>query len=152
MKNLGIVKSFMAFFNLEEEGKVLSFYGKVEKAIEKEIKVTEFNYEHDKFRIEGEISDLKDQLEDAKDEFEQSFIDVDMNDIQTKQQQENAVDSYLYNIKDKESKVKRIEALLADKKTELKELTSNKKENLDKLNSRLSKLSEGIDVSDIVQQ
>ena len=49
MKNLGIVKSFMALFNLEEEGKVISFYQKVEKALLKEQKVVEFNYEQDKF-------------------------------------------------------------------------------------------------------
>ena len=78
MKNLGIVQSFMALFNLEEEGKVISFYQKVEKALLKEQKVVEFNYEQDKFKLENRISTLEDSIEeithDTHIELSKNFI------------------------------------------------------------------------------
>lgn len=152
MKKLGIVQSFMAIFNLEEEGKVLSFFQKVEKSLLKEQKVVEFNYEQDKFQLENKISTLEDSLEDAKEEFENSFINLSMDDITTKGSQENYVDTYLENIRNKELALKKITDKLTDAKTELKDLESNKKEKLATLKTRLDKLNEGINISDIVEK
>lgn len=152
MKKLGIVQSFMAIFNLEEEGKVLSFFQKVEKSLLKEQKVVEFNYEQDKFQLENKISTLEDSLEDAQEEFENSFINLSIDDITTKGSQENYVDTYLENIRSKELTLKKITDRLADAKTELKDLESNKKEKLATLKTRLDKLNEGINISDIVEK
>lgn len=152
MKNLGIVQSFMALFNLEEEGKVISFYQKVEKALLKEQKVVEFNYEQDKFVLENEISNLEDSIEDAKEEFENSFVRLTIEDINTKSSQEDYVDKYLAYIRNKELDLKRLTDELADAKTKLKDLLSTRDEKLATLQTRLDKLNEGIDVKSIVKK
>lgn len=152
MKNLGIVQSFMALFNLEEEGKVISFYQKVEKALLKEQKVVEFNYEQDKFVLENQISNLEDSIEDAKEEFENSFVRLSIEDINTKSSQEDYVDKYLEYIRNKELDLKRLTDELADAKTKLKDLLSDRDEKLATLQTRLDKLNEGIDVKSVVKQ
>jgi len=152
MKKLGIVKSFIAFFNLEEEGKVLSFFNKVEKSILKEMKVVEFNFEQEKFKLENKISTLKDRLEDIQEEFEQSFLDINMNNIETKQGQEDYVDTYLSNIRNKEVILEKVKEELADTKTALKDIISNRKNTMDKLNNRLKTLNDGVDTSNIIKK
>jgi len=152
MKNLGIVQSFMALFNLEEEGKVISFYQKVEKALLKEQKVVEFNYEQDKFVLENQISNLEDSIEDAKEEFENSFVRLSIEDINTKSSQEDYVDKYLGYIRNKELDLKRVTDELADTKTKLKDLLSNRDEKLAILQTRLDKLNKGIDVKSVVKK
>ncbi len=152
MKNLGIVQSFMALFNLEEEGKVISFYQKVEKALLKEQKVVEFNYEQDKFVLENQISNLEDSIEDAKEEFENSFVRLSIEDINTKSSQEDYVDKYLGYIRNKELDLKRATEKLADAKTKLKDLLSNRDEKLATLQTRLDKLNDGIDIKSVVKK
>jgi len=152
MKKLGIVKSFIAFFNLEEEGKVLSFFNKVEKSILKEMKVVEFNFEQEKFKLENKISTLKDRLEDIQEEFEQSFLDINMDNIETKQGQEDYVDTYLSNIRNKEVILEKVKEELADTKTALKDIISNRKNTMDKLNNRLKTLNDGVDTSNIIKK
>lgn len=152
MKNLGIVQSFMALFNLEEEGKVISFYQKVEKALLKEQKVVEFNYEQDKFVLENKISTLEDSIEDAKEEFENSFVNVSIENINTKSSQEDYVDTYLQGIRRKELDLKTLTDSLADAKTKLKNLLSEKDEKLTVLKNRLDKLNDGIDVAAVAKK
>ena len=152
MKNLGIVQSFMALFNLEEEGKVISFYQKVEKALLKEQKVVEFNYEQEKFILENQISNLEDSIEDAKEEFENSFVRITIEDINTKSSQEDYVDKYLGYIRNKELDLKRLTDELADAKTNLKDLLSNRDEKLATLQTRLDKLNDGIDIKSVAKK
>lgn len=101
---------------------------------------------------ENKISTLEDSLEDATEEFENSFINLSIDDITTKGSQEGYVDTYLDNIRSKEVTLKKLTDRLADAKTELKDLQANKKEKLGILQTRLDKLNEGIDISDVIEK
>ena len=119
-----IVRSICALLNLGEEGKLESFLDKVVKQLKKEITVVKKNQETATFQHEQILEELNDKLVDAQDALADSYLNVNVDSIQTKEQQNSYIDIYLNNIDAKKAAVLAIEAKIEqvieayDKKSE----------------------------------
>lgn len=104
-----IVRSICALLNLGEEGKLESFLDKVVKQLKKEITVVKKNQETATFQHEQTLEDLNDKLVDAQDALTDSYLNVNVDAIQTKEQQNAYIDTYLNNVDRKKAAVIAIE-------------------------------------------
>jgi hypothetical protein len=104
-----IVRSICALLNLGEEGKLESFLDKVVKQLKKEITVVKKNQETATFQHEQALEDLNDKLVDAQDALTDSYLNVNVDAIQTKEQQNAYIDTYLNNVDRKKAAVIAIE-------------------------------------------
>lgn len=104
-----IVRSICALLNLGEEGKLESFLDKVVKQLKKEITVVKKNQETAAFLHEQTLEELNDKLVDAQDALRDSYLSVNVEAIQTKEQQNSYVDTYLNKIDAKKANVTAIE-------------------------------------------
>lgn len=104
-----IVRSICALLNLGEEGKLESFLDKVIKQLKKEITVVKKNQETATFQHEQTLEDLNDKLVDAQDALTDSYLNVNVDAIQTKEQQNAYIDTYLNNVDRKKAAVIAIE-------------------------------------------
>lgn len=109
-----IVRSICALLNLGEEGKLESFLDKVVKQLKKEITVVKKNQETATFQHEQILEELNDKLVDAQDALADSYLNVNVDSIQTKEQQNSYIDIYLNNIDKKKAAVLAIESKIAD--------------------------------------
>lgn len=109
-----IVRSICALLNLGEEGKLESFLDKVVKQLKKEITVVKKNQETVTFQHEQILEELNDKLVDAQDALADSYLNVNVDSIQTKEQQNSYIDTYLNNIDKKKAAVLAIESKIAD--------------------------------------
>jgi ClpP class serine protease len=105
-----IVRSICALLNLGEEGKLESFLDKVVKQLKKEITVVKKNQDTAVFLHEQALEELNDKLVDAQDALRDSYLSVNVDAIQTKEQQNSYVDTYLNKIDAKKANVTAIEA------------------------------------------
>jgi hypothetical protein len=109
-----IVRSICALLNLGEEGKLESFLDKVIKQLKKEITVVKKNQETTAFLHEQTLEELNDKLVDAQDALKESYLSVNIDAIQTKEQQNSYIDTYLNNVDKKKAAVLAIEARIED--------------------------------------
>jgi len=109
-----IVRSICALLNLGEEGKLESFLDKVVKQLKKEITVVKKNQDTAVFLHEQELEELNDKLVDAQDALKDSYLSVNVDAIQTKEQQNSYIDTYLSKIDAKKAAVIAIEARIED--------------------------------------
>jgi hypothetical protein len=105
-----IVRSICALLNLGEEGKLESFLDKVVKQLKKEITVVKKNQDTAVFLHEQTLEELNDILVDAQDALKDSYLSVNVDAIQTKEQQNSYIDTYLSRIDAKKAAVLAIEA------------------------------------------
>lgn len=105
-----IVRSICALLNLGEEGKLESFLDKVVKQLKKEITVVKKNQDTAVFLHEQALEELNDKLVDAQDALRDSYLAVNVDAIQTKEQQNAYIDTYLSKIDAKKAAVLAIEA------------------------------------------
>lgn len=84
---LKIVKEIMAAFNLGEEGKVGSFFNGLVKSINSDIAKLKQNIEVAKLEYAGKLREAEDSIEDAKAYLESVYTDIDLEKIQTREQQ-----------------------------------------------------------------
>jgi ClpP class serine protease len=105
-----IVRSICALLNLGEEGKLESFLDKVVKQLKKEITVVKKNQDTAVFLHEQTLEELNDKLVDAQDALKDSYLSVNVDAIQTKEQQNSYIDTYLSRIDAKKAAVLAIEA------------------------------------------
>lgn len=109
-----IVRSICALLNLGEEGKLESFLDKVVKQLKKEITVVKKNQDTATFQHEQILEELNDKLVDAQDALADSYLNVNVDSIQTKEQQNSYIDIYLNNIDKKKAAVLAIESKIDD--------------------------------------
>lgn len=111
---LAIVRAIMALFNIGDEGKVESFFGKAQKSLKDDIKAEEQEIKVLEFEFESKSDKLKDELEDAKQAYDESFLTVNLTEIETKSQQSDYVPIYFANIRKKKAYVALVEQKIKD--------------------------------------
>ena len=116
-----IVRKISAFLKLGDDGKLDSFFTRIEKVLTKEIEGHKKNIEFDTFNSGKIIDDLKDNLEDAKQLEAETYLDVTPDQVTTNQMQKDLIDTYLQRIKSQEGAVKRIEDSIKEEKTKLQD-------------------------------
>ena len=132
-----IVRAIMAMLNLGEEGKLSSFFSKVEKKLKREINILSRNLETVKAKYEQKIEDLTDQLQDANETLNQAYYHVDVDTIQTNESQSNYVDVYLDNIDEKLMVVKSIQTQIEREKETFEKFQKETEEQIISLQKRI---------------
>lgn len=110
VKSLGIVKAVMAFFNLGEEGKLASFFGKLIRQYEKAIQALKHNLSTVNFNHERNLENLNEQLQDANDNLEDAYRNVDIERIKTNADQDSFMKIYENSLDEAETRISRIES------------------------------------------
>jgi DNA repair exonuclease SbcCD ATPase subunit len=97
-KTSGIVAKIMTILNLGEEGKVGSFFNGLEKHYTSSITELEHNLQSLELRYASDSNKLQDSLTDAKEDLENAWLQVDVEKIQTREDQRNYIKVYNNNI------------------------------------------------------
>jgi hypothetical protein len=137
--NYSIVRKIQALLNLGEAGKLDSFFGRIDKTLNKDIVGHKKNIEALEFELENKKDKLEDDLADAEQELESAYLDVPVEEISTNEDQKNYMKVYLGNVKKYQDKVE-------DIKKDIKKVKSEHKDEVDKINEEIKSLKEMIDV------
>lgn len=106
----GIVAKVMALLKLGEEGKIGSFFNKLESDFSRQVKAIKHNISGLEFQFEQELEQLKQQLEDAEQAVEDAWMNVTADNVATNAAQDSYKHEYLHNIERAENHVEEINA------------------------------------------
>jgi hypothetical protein len=109
-----IVTVIMAALNLGEAGKLESFFGRLVKKFNGEIKILKQNKSTDAMTIENDITSVKDQLEDAQSDLMAAYADVDVEKLDSNASQDAHGEEYIAKIEMQEKIVERLETRLEE--------------------------------------
>lgn len=137
-----LVRAIKAFLNLGDEGKLESFFQRVNKTLKKENTVNTKNLENLKFNHEQNLETLKDRLEDANEALDRAYMNVNVDRIQTNEQQEAHVDVYLAQIDTQLAVVSGIEKEIEEAKERYTEEAKEIQDQIDSNKKRLAKVGE----------
>lgn len=137
-----LVRAIKAFLNLGDEGKLESFFQRVNKTLKKENTVNTKNLENLKFNHEQNLETLKDRLEDANEALDRAYMNVNVDRIQTNEQQEAHVDVYLAQIDDQLRVVSGIEKDIERAKEKYTEEAKQIQDQIDSNTKRLARVGE----------
>lgn len=132
MKKKGIVASIMAALKLGEEGKIGSFFNKLENEFEREIKSIQHNIKGEELEHDHAVESLKAKIEDAKKAIEDAWMNITAEQVATNAMQESFKSDYLSNVTMKEIELERLE-------DQLKKINSSYEASIKDLNDQIEK-------------
>ena len=137
----GLLAKIMKALKLDEAGKVETFLSKEKKICEKNIKglgqekaAFEFEYNNSKDEINEKIEDAKEALEDA-------YAAITLKDIETNEKQAEFRVKFWNNIERKTNYLRALEEELKDLTKSYEEALKENKEQVEKNQQRIAKLS-----------
>ena len=136
----GIVAKIMAVLKLGEEGKIGSFFSKLESDFSREIKAIKHNLAGLEFEHEQQLEKLNEQLEDAQKAVEDAWMNVTADNVATNAAQESFKQYYLLEIALAENRVKDVEREIKDAKGEYKERVEDLNDQISKYEARLARI------------
>ena len=140
MKKKGIVASIMAALKLGEEGKIGSFFNKLENEFEREIKSIKHNIKGEELEHDHAVESLKAKIEDAKKAIEDAWMNITAEQVATNAMQESFKGSYLSNVTMKEMELVRLEDQLKKINSSYEASITDLNEQIDKYEARLKKI------------
>ena len=140
MKKQGIVASIMAALKLGEEGKIGSFFNKLENEFEREIKSIQHNIKGEELEHDHAVESLKAKIEDAKKAIEDAWMNITAEQVATNAMQESFKGSYLSNVTMKEMELVRLEEQLKKINSSYEESIKDLNEQIEKYEARLNKI------------
>lgn len=140
MKKQGIVASIMAALKLGEEGKIGSFFNKLENEFEREIKSIKHNIKGEELEHDHAVESLKAKIEDAKKAIEDAWMNITAEQVATNAMQESFKTDYLANVTMKEIELKRLEGQLDRINNSYDESIKDLNEQIEKYEARLAKI------------
>jgi len=132
-----IVRRIVAFLELGENGKLDSFFLRVEKTLNREIEAYKKNIDIIKFEAKQKADEYDDKIEDAEKAVEEAFMNVTPEQVDSNQKQVDFLDSYLSNLKRAKSAVTSLKDAKAD-------AAKASKGEVDNLNDKINELKETI--------
>lgn len=136
----GIVAKIMAALKLGEEGKIGSFFNRLESDFNRQIKAIEHNISGENLEFDHNLRSLEEQLEDAIAAVENAWMNVTAENVATNSLQDSFKDSYLYAIERAETKVKDIESDIKDLNTRHERMIKDLNEQIEKYQARLDRI------------
>ena len=136
----GIVAKIMAALKLGEEGKIGSFFNRLESDFNRQIKAIEHNISGENLEFDHNLRSLEEQLEDAIAAVENAWMNVTAENVATNSLQDSFKDSYLYAIERAETKVKDIESDIKDLNTRHERTIKDLNEQIEKYQARLDRI------------
>ena len=140
MKKKGIVASIMAALKLGEEGKIGSFFNKLENEFEREIKSIQHNIKGEELEHDHAVESLKAKIEDAKKAIEDAWMNITAEQVATNAMQESFKQDYLTNVTMKELELVRLEEQLKKINSSYEESIKDLNEQIEKYEARLNKI------------
>ncbi len=137
----GIVAKIMAALKLGEEGKIGSFFNKLESDFNREIKAIKHNISGLEFEHEQRLEKLNEQLEDAEKAVEDAWMNVTADKVGTNAAQDSFKHYYLAAITMAEAKVEQIKTNIKDAKGEYKERIEDLNNQIAKYEARLARIT-----------
>lgn len=115
MKKRGIVSKIKEMLKLGEEGKLDSFFAKLEREFEREITAIKQNISVSEFTYNRDVTILEEKIEDAKDAIHDAWLNVSPEEVATNALQDSFKTKYLaaiksaeYNLEDLESQLEKL--------------------------------------------
>lgn len=136
----GIVAKIMAALKLGEEGKIGSFFNKLESDFKRQIKLIEHNLDAEDLEFEHNLSSLEEKLEDAVAAVESAWMNVTADNVATNSAQDSFKESYLYNIERAETRVKDLQADIKDLNARHERIMKDLNEQIEKYEARLARI------------
>jgi len=136
----GIVAKIMAALKLGEEGKIGSFFNKLESDFNREIKAIKHNISGLEFEHEQRIEKLNEELEDAEKAVEDAWMNVTADRVATNAAQDSFKHDYLSAITMAEKRVSNIKNDIKDAKGEYKEKLEDLNDQISKYEARLARI------------
>jgi phenylalanyl-tRNA synthetase alpha subunit len=140
MKKQGIVASIMAALKLGEEGKIGSFFNKLENEFEREIKSIKHNIKGEELEHDHAVESLKAKIEDAKKAIEDAWMNITAEQVATNALQERFKGAYLSDIASKEYNLTCLENELEVVNKLYDKSIKDLNEQIEKYEARLSKI------------
>ena len=140
MKKQGIVASIMAALKLGEEGKIGSFFNKLESEFEREIKSINHNIKGEELEHDHVVESLKAKIEDAKKAIEDAWMNITADQVATKALQDSFKETYLYNVASKEADLGHLEDRLKRVNDAHESTIKDLNEQIEKYQARLKKI------------
>jgi archaellum component FlaC len=140
MKKQGIVASIMAALKLGEEGKIGSFFNKLENEFEREIKSIKHNIKGEELEHDHAVESLKAKIEDAKKAIEDAWMNITAEQVATNAMQESFKSDYLTNVTRKETELERLEDQLKRINSSYESSIKDLNEQIEKYEARLKKI------------
>lgn len=140
MKKKGIVASIMAALKLGEEGKIGSFFNKLENEFEREIKSIQHNIKGEELEHDHAVESLKAKIEDAKKAIEDAWMNITAEQVATNAMQESFKSDYLANVTMKEMELVRLEEQLKKINSSYEASIKDLNEQIEKYEARLTKI------------
>jgi SMC interacting uncharacterized protein involved in chromosome segregation len=140
MKKQGIVASIMAALKLGEEGKIGSFFNKLENEFEREIKSIKHNIKGEELEHDHAVESLKAKIEDAKKAIEDAWMNITAEQVATNAMQESFKSDYLTNVTKKEMELERLEGQLKKINSSYEASITDLNEQIEKYEARLKKI------------
>lgn len=140
MKKQGIVASIMSALKLGEEGKIGSFFNKLENEFEREIKSINHNIKGEELEHDHAVESLKAKIEDAKKAIEDAWMNITAEQVATNALQDSFKETYLYNVASKEAELTRLEGQLKRINEAHESIIKDLNEQIEKYEARLKKI------------
>jgi len=132
----------MTLFNLGDEGKVLSFFGRAAKKLKKDEKIIQQNLG----TLELELTNLKDDYADALQDSivkeSDSWTNLEMDQLATNASQDDFMETYFSRIDAAEKATARLKERFEEEIKEKEEQIEATKESLAKVQAYIKKLEE----------
>ena len=140
MKKSGIVASIMSALKLGEEGKIGSFFNKLENEFEREIKSINHNIKGEELEHDHAVESLKAKIEDAKKAIEDAWMNITAEQVATNALQDDFKASYLYKVAQAESHLEHLEGQLKRVDSAHDTLIKDLNEQIERYEARLKKI------------
>lgn len=130
-----IVRQIQKLLKLGEGGKLDSFFSRIKKTLERDIKNLNNNITTLRSEYEINLDKLNDKLQDAEEAASKSFLDIDINSIDTNARQDAYMDIYLQQIGAKADSVDFV-------KENIKSLKASHTDEVEAIELRITKIKE----------
>ncbi len=142
LRKFALARKISEFLKLGEDGKLDSFFSRVEKTLKKEISAHNKNLDILKFNYEQELDTLEDRLEDAKAALVNAYMKVEVAEIGNNAKEQAYMEVYLENIDNHEIKVQEIEQEIEIASKEYQEAKTGVEAQIASSNKRIVKITE----------
>ena len=136
-----IEQRVIAFLNLGEDGQVLSFFGHVRKATERDLVSLETNLKTAAFQHTQKLESLNDDLKDAEQAVKEAYESVDTTRIKTNADQKAYIAQYLNQVGQAESKIQEVKDRIEKANESNKDLVKSYEDKIKTLKTRLATFS-----------
>jgi len=136
-----LVDRILSILNLDDHGKVASFFKGEVKKLQNSVRQLESNEKQEDLRNELELASLEEKIEDAQQDVDDAYLAVKVENIQSNQDKKSFSERYWNNIAGRERTLENLNEQLADKKEAIVEYKEDMKDQKAKYAARIKRIT-----------